>query len=100
MTKMARRKKFRKHLSTLAISGVVLFMLVFVAIAGMRLKVQNTKKQERIDVLNEQIADEKERAEEIAEYGKYVQTKKYVEEMAKKLLNLVYEDEIIFKAKD
>jgi cell division protein DivIC len=100
MTKMGRRKKFRKHLSTMAIAGVVLLMLVFVSVASMGLKVQNTKKQARIDELNALIAEEEERAKEIEEYGKYVQTKKYAEEVAKEKLGLVYEDEIIFKAED
>ena len=100
MTKMGRRKKFRKHLSTMAIAGVVLLMLVFVSVASMGLKVQNTKKQARIEELNALIAEEEERAKEIEEYGKYVQTKKYAEEVAKEKLGLVYEDEIIFKAED
>ena len=34
------------------------------------------------------------------ELGKYVQTKKYVEEVAKERLGLVYPDEILFKAKE
>ena len=34
------------------------------------------------------------------EQGKYVQTKKYVEEVAKERLGLVYPDEILFKAKE
>lgn len=100
MTKMGRRKKFRKHLSTLAIAGVVLLMLVFVSVASMGLKVQNMKKQARIEELNALIEAEEEKAEEIEEYSKYVQTKKYAEEVAKEKLGLVYEDEIIFKAED
>ena len=75
-------------------------MLVFVSVASMGLKVQNTKKQARIEELNALIAEEEERAKEIEEYGKYVQTKKYAEEVAKEKLGLVYEDEIIFKAED
>lgn len=47
--------------------------------------------------LQEEIDAEKIRTEEIAEYGKYTQTKKYVEELAKDKLGLVYEGEIIFK---
>ena len=50
--------------------------------------------------MNELIAEEEKKAEEIEEYGKYVQTKKYAEEVAKDKLGLVYEDEIIFKAED
>lgn len=57
-------------------------------------------KQERIEELQAQIEEEKKRAEEIKEYEKYVQTKKFAEEVAKEKLGLVYEDEIIFKAED
>ena len=99
-TKIKRRKNFRKHLSSFAIAGVVLLMLVFVFFASLTLRVSNSKKQERIDELNAQIEAEEERALEIEEYGKYVQTKKYAEEVAKDKLGLVYEDEIIFKAED
>ena len=100
MTKMGRRKKFKKHLSSFLIACVVLLMLVFVGVASAGLKVQNMNKQARINELNEQIAEEEKKAEEIEEYSKYVQTKKYAEEVAKEKLGLVYEDEIIFKAED
>ena len=44
------------------------------------------------------IEQEEKRTEEIEELKKYVQTKKYAEEIAKERLGLVYEDEILFKA--
>lgn len=75
-------------------------MLIFVSVASLSLRVSNANKQERIAELESQIEAEKEKAEEIEEYGKYVQTKKYAEEVAKEKLGLVYEDEIIFKAED
>lgn len=100
MTKMGRRKRFRKHLGSLAIAGVVLLMLMFVSVAGIGLRIQNTNKQERIAELEAQITEQEEKSEEIEEYRKYVQTKKYAEEVAKEKLGLVYEDEIIFKAED
>lgn len=40
------------------------------------------------------------RTQEIEEYRKYTQTKKYVEEVAKDKLGLVKEGEIIYKPKD
>ena len=52
---------------------------------------------QREQQLQEQIAAEEERAEEIAEYEKYTQTKKYIEDVAKDKLGLVYEGEIVFK---
>lgn len=100
MSKMRRRKNFKRHLGSAAIAGVVLVMLVFVSLASVRLHVQNTKKQQRIAELEAEIEAEEEKAQEIEEYSKYVQTKKYAEEVAKEKLGLVYEDEIIFKAQD
>ncbi|MBR2402027.1 MAG: hypothetical protein IKB01_04535 [Lachnospiraceae bacterium] len=43
---------------------------------------------------------EEQKALEIEEYAKYVTTKKFIEEYAKKNLKLVYEDEVIFFKED
>jgi cell division protein DivIC len=99
-SKMNRRKKLRKHLGSFAIIGVVLLLLIFVSVASLSLRVTNGNKQERIAELESQIEAEEKKAEELEEYKKYVQTKKYAEEVAKEKLGLVYEDEIIFKAED
>ena len=99
-TKIKRRNNLRKHLSSFAIAGVVFFLLVFVVVASLSLRASNANKQARIQELEDAIAEEEERALEIEEYEKYVQTKKYAEEVAKDKLGLVYEDEIIFKAEE
>lgn len=100
MTKTRRRRTFRKHLGSLAILGVLILLIGCVSVMTHQLKVQNADKQARIQELQTALDEEEKRAEEIEEYGKYVQTKKYVEEVAKERLGLVYEDEIIFKAED
>ena len=99
-SKMNRRKKFRRHLGSFAIVGVVLLLLVFVSVASLSLRASNANKQEKIAELESQIEAEEKKSEELEEYSKYVQTKKYAEEVAKEKLGLVYEDEIIFKAED
>lgn len=99
-TKMGRKKRLRKHIGSLAIAGVVVLMLAFVFAASVNVRIQNANKQERISQLKSQIEAENQRKEELEEYSKYVQTKKYAEEVAKDRLGLVYEDEIIFKAQD
>jgi len=99
-TKMNRRKKIRRHLGSFAIVGVVLLLLVFVSVASLSLRASNANKQEKIAELESQIEAEEKKSEELEEYSKYVQTKKYAEEVAKEKLGLVYEDEIIFKAED
>ena len=47
--------------------------------------------------LDEEIAAEETRALEIEALGKEVQTKGYIENVAREKLGLVYEDEILFK---
>ena len=66
----------------------------------LRLQQKNESYRQQEEELLAQIAEEEERAEEIEELKKYVQTKKYVEEVAKERLGLVYEDEILFKAEE
>jgi cell division protein FtsB len=99
-TRMNRKRKLRKHLGSFAIVVIVFLMLIFVTIGSLSLRASNTKKQQRIEELESQIEAEEEKSEEIEEYSKYVQTKKYAEEVAKDKLGLVYEDEIIFKAEE
>lgn len=47
--------------------------------------------------MQEQIDAENARAEQIREFGKEVQTKGYIEDVAREKLGLVYEGEILFK---
>lgn len=60
----------------------------------------NAKSTSRIAELEREINNAKEEAIEIQEMKAYVQTLKYIEEMARKKLGLVYKDEIIFKSLD
>ena len=98
--KAAYRKKLQNRFSMFLVTMVVLVLLVVVGIRSYGL----TQKREELlaqKAENEKlIEDEKQRALEIEEYGKYTQTLKYYEEMAKKKLGLVYDDEIIFMQED
>ena len=49
--------------------------------------------------LDAQIEKEQNRTLEIEELGKEVQTKGYIEDIAREKLGLVYEGEILFKSK-
>ena len=50
--------------------------------------------------LLQQIDYETQRSEEIAEFERYTETRKYIEDTAKEKLGLVYPGEIIFKNSD
>ena len=71
MTKMRRRKNFRRHLGSFAIFGVVVLMLIFVTVASLSIRAQNANKQERIAELETQIEAEEKKAEEIEEQSPY-----------------------------
>ena len=101
----ARRKKGRKTkqthaLSMIVVTGVVLMMMVIVGVGAAGLQEKKEILQAESEEIEAQIAKEEDRALEIEEYGKEVQTKKYYEQVAKEKLGLVHEDEILFKKQD
>lgn len=101
---MARRAAYRKKrqnkFGMFLVTTVIVMMLIVVAVKSIELRQKLALYQEKEQVLLEQIEEEELRSEEIAEYEKYTQTKKYIEEVAKDKLGLVNEGEIIFKNED
>ncbi len=81
----------------LLVTTVVLMMLIVVTVKSVELRDKRATYAMREEALMQEIEAEELRTEQIAEYEKYTQTKKYVEEIAKEKLGLVYEGEIIFK---
>lgn len=80
------------------VTMVVVVMMLVVAVNNRQLKAKLASYQEREKILTEQIENEKKRAEEILEFEKYTKTKKYIEEVAREKLGLVYEDEILIQS--
>lgn len=99
-TRSRKLREKRKHLAIWGIIAIVLAVLGVTSIGGIQLKQKNRSYQAREEALQESIEEEQARAAEIEELEAYTQTKKYVEDVAKDKLGLVYEDEIIFKASD
>ena len=58
---------------------------------------QNQEYEAQKIVLESQINEQKERSDDIEEYKKYVQTKKFAEDIAKNKFGLIYPDEIVIK---
>ncbi len=75
-------------------------LMVVGGVSRIRLQEKQAAYQAELDELQKKMAAEQARAEELEEYEKYTQTQKYIEEVAKEKLGLVYEDEIIFKTED
>lgn len=95
--KAAYRKRRQNKMGMLLVITVVLMMLVVVTIKSVELREKRAAYMAKEEELTQEIEAEQARTEEIEEYEKYTQTKKYVEEIAKEKLGLVYDGEIIFK---
>ena len=95
--KAAYRKRRQNRFGMFLVSIAVVMLLVVVTFSGFKLQQKLEVYQQKELALQEQIDAEEERAKEIEEYEKYTQTKKYIEEVARDKLGLVYDGEILFK---
>lgn len=95
--RIAYRKKNQNRFSMFLVTLVVLMIIAVVAVKSVELQDKIDAKAMEAQQLDNQIASEKARTEEIEEFGKEVQTRGYIEDVAREKLGLVYEDEILFK---
>lgn len=95
--RVAYRKRNQNRFSMFLVSLVVLMIMIVVAVKSVELQGKIDAKAKEEEQLDKQISAEKDRTEEIEEFGKEVQTKGYIEDVAREKLGLVYEDEILFK---
>ena len=75
---------------------VVVFCLVLL-VRTTNMKKEREELEEKRAAIEKQIEDEKDRTKDLEELEKYMQTKKYMEEVAKEKLGLVYPDEIMIQ---
>lgn len=94
---VAYRKRQQNRFSMFLVTLVVVMILVLVGVRSIELRSKIDAKTAEVEQLDAQIEAEKERMAEIEALGKEVQTKGYIEDVAREKLGLVYEDEILFK---
>ena len=92
-----KRRRSQNRVGILWASIVVLILVTVVSIKSVDLMRKAGEYQARELELQTQIEAELARSEEIAEFERYTQTRKYIEDTAKDKLGLVYPGEIIFK---
>lgn len=95
--KMRRRKK-RTGIGIIAF--IVLTICGIVAYGKVGLEKTRSSLEKQKAELESQINDEKDRALDIRNLKAYVQTKKYIEEVAREKLGLVYDYEILFEREE
>ncbi len=94
------RRSHKKGTGIGIIAFVVLILFGIVAFRKIDLEKQSVQAKQKIEELDAQIAEEKERTEEIKNLEAYVHTKRYIEDVAREKLGLVYKDEIILKQEE
>lgn len=97
MRRRKRKEKKATGLGLLIVLTLVLCGAVLYASAG--LKRERDEKLETQAELERQIAEQQSESEKLDMKKDYTGTKKFIEEMARKVLGLVYPDEIVFEEK-
>lgn len=95
--KIAYRKRNQNKVAMLLVTLIVLMLMVAVSVKGIELRQKISGYNERIELLQTQIDVQHTRQDQLEQREKYVQTKKYIEDVAKEKLGLVYPGEIIFR---
>ncbi len=94
------KKRVQNHKrSIIAICSVIVLLIIMVSFSSVTLRAKETSYRAQEAELESLIEDEEERSAEIDELESYVGTDSYVEEMAKDKLGMIYENELIIKAK-
>ena len=95
--RVAYRRKNQNRFSMFLVTLVVVMIMVVVAVKSVDLLEKIDSRTEEVRQLDSQLEAEKERSKMIEEFGKMIQTKGYIEKIAREKLGLVYEGEIMFK---
>ncbi len=96
-TRRKKRDRWGNRMAIMGITLVVASLAVVVNLKSTSMRKKELEYQIREETLEKQKAEEENRAKELEEYRVYVQTKQYIEEIAKQKLGLVNPDEILLK---
>ena len=96
-TKRNRKKKENRNRSVLPIFFVVAALLTVLTVYTRSLQKADAVYAARVDALQNEVDTEKQRQEELEEKSVYVQTKDYIEQIAREKLGLINPDETIIR---
>lgn len=92
------RTRRRENRFGILLAAIVVLLLTFVvSVRSIDLLRQVRENETRIEQLQSEMAKEEQRSTEIDEFVKETQTRKYIEDIARQKLGLVYPGEIIFE---
>ena len=92
-----RTDREQNRMSMLLSVMIVLILLAVIAVSGLSLYGKLRANEARKAQLQEEIAREQERTQQIEEYREYTKTNEFIQEIARQKLGLVYEGEVVFR---
>ena len=101
MQEVVQNTKRRKRKNGLKIiAGTVLVLFSVISYSSVQLQTKKRALEKQKNELEEKLQSEQERSEELENQRAYMQTVRYIEEIARKVLGLVYPDETILRPKE
>ncbi len=88
----------KNGLKIIAVAVLVLFGVI--TYSGIELQAEKRALEKRKNELEAELQTEQERSEELEDRRAYMQTVRYIEEIARKVLGLVYPDETILRPEE
>lgn len=82
------------------IAVAVLVLCGVITYSGIELQAEKRALEKRKSELEAELQTEQERSEELEDQRAYMQTVRYIEEIARKVLGLVYPDETILRPQE
>ncbi len=100
-----REMRYKRQRRASILGAIIIFALILVIgvalmVGKSSIDAKNKEYESQIAQLEHQLQEQEERKQELEEYRKYIQTKKFVEEVAKDKFGLLYPNEIMFKPKE
>ena len=93
-----RKKKRKNGLKIIAVAVLVLFAVI--TYSSVELRAEKRSLEKRKSELEIMLQTEQERSVELEDKKAYMQTIRYIEEVARKVLGLVYPEEIILRPEE
>ena len=93
-----KKEKRKNGLKIIAVAVLVLFVVI--TYSGIQLQEEKRALEKQKSELEQQLQTEEERSEELEDQRAYMQTVRYIEDIAREVLGLVYPDETILRPEE
>ena len=93
-----KKEKRKNGLKIIAVAVLVLFAVI--TYSGVQLKAERRALTKQESELKARLSDEQDRSKELKEQQAYMQTVRYIEEVARDVLGLVYPEETILRPQE